>query len=64
VLDASNITVTVQGSEVTLDGFVSSRWDKRRAEDLVEDVSGVRHVQNNLRVNNSSTDTLTGSTTV
>ncbi|CDZ36282.1 Putative periplasmic or secreted lipoprotein [Neorhizobium galegae bv. officinalis] len=64
VLDASNITVTVQGAEVTLDGFVSSRWDKRRAEDLVDDVSGVRHVQNNLRVNNSSTDTLAGSTTV
>ena len=64
VLDASNITVTVQGAEVTLDGFVSSRWDKRRAEDLVDDVSGVRHVQNNLRVNNSSTDTLTGSTTI
>ncbi|MCQ1850747.1 BON domain-containing protein [Neorhizobium galegae] len=64
VLDASNITVTVQSAEVTLDGFVSSRWDKRRAEDLVDDVSGVRHVQNNLRVNNSSTDTLAGSTTV
>ncbi|KAB1125111.1 BON domain-containing protein [Neorhizobium galegae] len=64
VLDASNITVTVQGSEVTLDGFVSSRWDKRRAEDLVDEVSGVRHVQNNLRVNNSSTDMLTGSTTI
>jgi osmotically-inducible protein OsmY len=64
MLDASNITVTVQGSEVTLDGFVSSRWDKRRAEDLVDDVSGVRHVQNNLRVNNNSTDTLAGSTTV
>lgn len=64
VLDASNITVTVQGAEVTLDGFVSSRWDKRRAEDLVDEVSGVRHVQNNLRVSNSSTDTLAGSTTV
>jgi osmotically-inducible protein OsmY len=64
VLDASNITVTVKEAEVTLDGFVSSRWGKRRAEDLVDDVSGVRHVQNNLRVNNSSTDTLTGSTTI
>jgi len=63
VLDASNITVTVQSAEVTLDGFVSSRWDKRRAEDLVDDVSGVRHVQNNLRVSNSPTDALAGSTT-
>ncbi|WP_342588187.1 BON domain-containing protein [Neorhizobium alkalisoli] len=64
VLDASNISVTVKSAEVTLDGFVSSRWDKRRAEDLVDSVSGVRHVQNNLRVNNAPTDTLTGSTTI
>jgi osmotically-inducible protein OsmY len=64
ILDASNISVTVKGAEVTLDGFVSSRWDKRRAEDLVDGVSGVRHVQNNLRVNNAPTDTLTGSTTI
>jgi osmotically-inducible protein OsmY len=63
MLDASNISVTVSGAEVTLEGFVSSRWDKRRAEDLVEEISGVRHVQNNLRVNNG-TDTLGSSTTV
>jgi osmotically-inducible protein OsmY len=64
VLDASNITVTVKEAEATLDGFVTSRWDKRRAEDLVDDVSGVRHVQNNLRVNNASSTGLDGSTTV
>jgi osmotically-inducible protein OsmY len=64
VLDASNITVTVKEAEVTLDGFVSSRWDKRRAEDLVDDISGVRHVQNNLRIGTGTNDTLTGSTTV
>ncbi len=63
-LDASNITVLVKESEVTLSGFVSSRYDKRRAEDIAEDISGVRHVQNNLRVNMSSSDNLTGSTTV
>jgi osmotically-inducible protein OsmY len=43
---------------------VSSRWDKRRAEDLVDDISGVRHVQNNLRIGTGTNDTLTGSTTV
>ena len=64
LLDASNVSVTVKEGEVTLDGFVSSRWDKRRAEDLTDDVSGVRHVQNNLRVNNTSTDVVSGSTTV
>jgi len=50
-LDASGIQVTVENGEVTLDGTVGSRFDKRRAEDCAEDVSGVGHVQNNLRVN-------------
>jgi osmotically-inducible protein OsmY len=35
---------------VTLNGTVSSRGLKRRAEDLAEMASGVAHVQNNLRV--------------
>jgi len=49
-VDARNVQVTVNGGEVTLDGTVDSREAKRRAEDLVDDVSGVGHVQNNLRV--------------
>ena len=49
-VDASNITVTVQSGEVTLNGTVPSRNEKRRAEDLAEAISGVKHVQNNLRV--------------
>lgn len=49
-VDASHIRVTVSGSEVTLDGHVGSRQEKRRAEDIADDVSGVKHVQNNLRV--------------
>jgi len=56
-VDASNITVTVESGEITLDGTVPSRDQKRRAEDCVEDISGVRHVQNNLRVQESSTST-------
>lgn len=55
-LDASDIEVRVASCEVTLDGTVGSRADKRRAEDLVESVSGVRHVQNNLRVQASAQD--------
>ncbi len=50
MLDASDIDVQVSEREVTLSGEVSSRSDKRRAEDIAEDVSGVTHVQNNLRV--------------
>lgn len=50
MLDASNITVEVKNGEVTLSGQVDHRRDKRRAEDLAEDCSGVKHVQNNIRV--------------
>jgi osmotically-inducible protein OsmY len=49
-LDASDIEVQVSSAEVTLTGQVNSREEKRRAEDIVEAVSGVKHVQNNLRV--------------
>lgn len=53
-LDASDIEVKVSGGEVTLDGTVDSRFAKRHAEDLAESCAGVRHVQNNLRVKNTS----------
>jgi osmotically-inducible protein OsmY len=49
-VDASEIEVTVSSCEVTLSGTVDSRDAKRRAEDCAEAVSGVRHVQNNLRI--------------
>jgi hypothetical protein len=50
MLDASDIQVDVRDCEVTLSGTVLNRENKRRAEDLVEDISGVRHVQNDIRV--------------
>lgn len=53
MIDATDIEVEVSDREVTLSGHVSSRSDKRRAEDLAENVSGVTHVQNNLRVKRS-----------
>jgi osmotically-inducible protein OsmY len=49
-LDASNVTVSVSGGEVTLAGTVTEREAKHRAERIVEDLSGVTHVQNNIRV--------------
>lgn len=49
-IDASDMEVTVSGGELTLDGKVNTRWEKRRAEDCVHDISGVNHVQNNLRI--------------
>jgi hypothetical protein len=50
LVDASDIDVSVKDVEVTLSGTVASRFEKRRAEDVAEAVSGVTHVQNNLRV--------------
>jgi hypothetical protein len=49
-LDASEIEVAVKNGEVTLSGSVPDREAKRRAEDIAEQVSGVKHVQVNLRV--------------
>jgi hypothetical protein len=48
-IDASDITVTVSQGEVTLAGEVEDRSSKRRAEDVLEDVPGVRDVHNQLR---------------
>lgn len=52
-LDASNIEVVVENSEVTLTGSVTDRSSKRRAEDIAELVSGVSNVENRLRVSKS-----------
>lgn len=52
-LDASTIQVQVQDGEVTLSGKVANRIDKHRAEHIAESISGVEHVQNNLRVDRS-----------
>lgn len=49
-LDATDIEVSVDNGEVTLNGTVRSRHDKRRAEDLAITVYGVEDVQNSLRV--------------
>jgi hypothetical protein len=50
-VDASDISVQVKDGEVTLSGSVTTREQKRRAEDLTEAISGVRDVTNNIRVN-------------
>jgi hypothetical protein len=69
-IDASEIEVSVNNGEVTLSGSVNERNAKRHAEDIIEHLPGVRHVQNNLRVSQggsigsqSGTSGLSGSTT-
>ena len=60
MIDASEIEVAVQNREVTLTGSVRDRTEKRRAEDIAEAVSGVGHVQNNLRIGQTQGSHATG----
>ncbi|HEY8946822.1 MAG TPA: BON domain-containing protein [Polyangiaceae bacterium] len=48
-VDASDIIVTVQQGEVTLEGTVEDRRAKHRAEDIADSVNGVKDVHNRLR---------------
>ncbi|MEO8819905.1 MAG: BON domain-containing protein [Ginsengibacter sp.] len=54
LVDASNIDVEVKDNELVLSGTVETRLEKRRAELLLENVSGIKHLQNNLRVSDNS----------
>jgi hypothetical protein len=54
-IDASGIEVRVENGEVTLSGTVNDRRSKRLAEDVVEDVSGVTDVKNELKVSQGAT---------
>lgn len=53
-VDATEIAVSVKDREVTLDGTVDTRRAKWHAEDCADSVSGVVHVQNNLRVDQAA----------
>src|SRR5688572_2856673 len=49
-IDATDVEVTVENGEVTLQGHVGSRWEKRLAEDIAGSCRGVHDVHNRLRV--------------
>ncbi|HEY6038800.1 MAG TPA: BON domain-containing protein [Kofleriaceae bacterium] len=55
-LDATHITVDVKSGEVVLTGTVEDRHAKRLAEDIVERVTGVKDVLNQLRIQTQSRD--------
>lgn len=49
-VDATRIEVLVKDAEVTLEGYVEDRDTKRRAEDVVCNVRGVKDCHNHLRI--------------
>ena len=55
-VDASDVEVEVTDGEVILTGTVPERSMKRRAEDVSEQVLGVRDVMNQIRVESGSSD--------
>jgi hypothetical protein len=64
LIDATEVDCRVAAGEVTLTGFVDSRAAKRAAEDVAEDVYGVRDVHNELRVRSHASDGGVGRTSV
>jgi BON domain len=53
-IDATEIDVQVRNGEITISGSVEDRRIKRMVEDLVEGVSGVKEVHNQLRAQTGS----------
>lgn len=49
-IDASEIEVSVEDGEVTLDGTVTDRSQKKRAQGLADSISGIRDVHNRITV--------------
>lgn len=56
LIDATDIECRVVNGEVTLTGYVDSRAAKRAAEDVADDLYGVREVHNQLRVRSNAVD--------
>jgi osmotically-inducible protein OsmY len=51
LIDASLVEVQVLGGEVTLTGEVLDRRMKNMIEDVLDEISGVKKINNDLRVN-------------
>lgn len=60
-LDASGLSVEVEGGVATLSGRVPQRWMKHRAEDLADGCIGVTDIRNHIVVGDATSGT-TGTT--
>ena len=59
-LDATEITVRCVNGVITLEGTVTERWMKHRAEDLADASSGVKQVDNRIQVQSQSQSSRSG----
>ncbi len=55
-IDASDVEVKVENGEAILTGTVESREAKRRIEDITESITGVKDVENRLKVKIRTSD--------
>ena len=55
-IDARDLEVNVKDGEVTLTGFVDSRQTKRMAEQVADQIQGVKDVHNELRIQERNKD--------
>lgn len=60
-IDASQVEVKVEKGEVTLTGTVDQRDTRRRIEDVVERVSGVKDVSNQIKIQRAGSASASGS---
>jgi hypothetical protein len=49
-VDASEIEFEVTNGDVKVSGTVADRYQKRKVEDLIEEIRGVSNIENNIRV--------------
>lgn len=56
-IDAEDIEIEVKNGEVTLSGTVSDKWMKYHAEDIIENLSFVNSINNDLKVNKNLRNT-------
>lgn len=49
-IDATDVEIEVQGGVVTVTGAVEDRWTRHRVEDVIDEILGVREIDNRLRI--------------
>jgi hypothetical protein len=62
-IDSSEVSITVASGKVTLEGTVPNRWMRHAIENEADRCSGVRDIDNNIRVQQQSDESQTGTTT-